>query len=92
MTVLLSVEDKIQPERPRRHDFPKIIAELESRGWTIYKIAARINAQYIQVQRIKEGGRVTYPIDFDLLALHAECSTGNITNVPRRRAKSMQRA
>lgn len=67
---------------PHRHEWQGIIAELEARDWTIYKIATRLGVQYLQVQRLKEGGRAEYAIGAALLELHrTECSTRNITNV-----------
>jgi len=77
----------------QRHDFRQIIADLEAAGWTVHKLARYLKRQHTQIQRIKDGGRVTYPIDFDLIALHAsECSTMNITNVTRSQAPMMQMA
>jgi hypothetical protein len=74
-------------------NWPSIIAEIEAAGWTVYKISVRLNVQYIQVQRAKEGGRVSYELGDGLLKLRDELgSTGNITNVPRTQAFVMRTA
>lgn len=78
--------------------FQDLIAELEAAGWTVNKIAAELRRQgfdyqYIQIQRVKEGGRVVYPLDFLLAQLHtAQCEQSLLTIVPRPSAISMQMA
>lgn len=78
--------------------FQEIITELEAAGWTVNKIAAQLREwgfdyQYIQIQRVKEGGRVVYPLDLLLQNLHkAECASSVLTIVPRNKPIAMQSA
>ena len=70
--------------------FQQMIEDLEACGWTVNKIAVKLNRQYIQIQRIKEGGRVVYPLDFQLAELHSLECTRNLTIVPRSPTISFQ--
>lgn len=71
--------------------FQQMIEELEAAGWTVHKIALRLNRQYIEISRVKRGGRVVYPLDFHLAELHsAECPRSLLTIVPRSPTISLQ--
>lgn len=71
-------------------DFRPIIADLDAKGFGVNKIAMRIGCQFIQIQRIKDGGKfVAYDIGIALIALHNEVC---LTSVPQGSATDMQTA
>lgn len=55
---------------PERQDFTKIIADIEAAGISLYKIAVMMRRQYIQIQRMKDGGRVLHHEGEMLLEIH----------------------
>lgn len=57
---------------PTRHDFRKIIAELEAAGITTYKIALMCRRAYGTVKHWKQTGRVEHYDGEKLLLIHAE--------------------
>lgn len=70
-------------------DFRPIIMDLDAKGFGVNKIAMRIGAQFVQIQRIKEGGRATYDIGVALLNLHQEVCGPTLTIVPQTSALRM---
>lgn len=66
-----------------RHDWMKIIAELEAAGVSVYKIATMLDEQYYTVSRWRDkpGVKIEYFTAKRLLAIHAE-------NVPHETAKN----
>ncbi len=79
--------------------FQQMIAELEVRRCTPHKIAQQINVRHgtsyrwNQIQRIKDGGRVVYPLDFYLAELHTqECGHSLLTIVPSTQAQEIPTA
>jgi len=65
---------------PQRIDWPKVIAELGSKGITPYKLAVMMCRQLIQVQRWIDGSEPRHIEGEMLKAIHAEyCS--DITTV-----------
>lgn len=65
--------------------FQQMLFDLEAVGWTAHKIAQRFTHegfeyQWIQIERVRKGGRLVYPLDYLIADLHAkECSTRNPT-------------
>lgn len=76
-----------------RHDFRKIIAEIEESGVTLYKLALMMHRQYVQIQRIKETGRCQHYEGEMLLEIHREIVPRvSLQIVPRPQAIMMQSA
>lgn len=75
--------------------FEQMIAELEAQGWTVHKITEEVTRRaksygmsvtytWTQLNRVANGGRVAYPLDFLIAELHtAECGGSILTIVPR---------
>lgn len=58
---------------PIKHDWPKIIAEIEYRGITIYKIGLIVGRPYQIVASWKRGVEPKHSFGEKLLALYDEC-------------------
>lgn len=55
-----------------KHDWPRIIADLEAIGKTPYKISLMLGIRVNQLDLIKGGSEPKYSIGVTLLALHDE--------------------
>lgn len=65
-----------------KHDWPKIIKEIEASGITLYKLASMLGKQLVQVQRWRDGSEPRHHEGEMLLRVLADArSTGNITTV-----------
>ena len=59
---------------PIRYDWPRIIAEIEASGTSLYKIGLMMHRQYVQVQRWRDGKKEPRHYEGEmLLAIHADC-------------------
>lgn len=77
--------------------FQQMISDLEAKGWTVHKIATELTRRgfryrWNQIDRVKDGGRVVYPLDYLLAKLHTEEFGDVLTIVPRASAIEMRMA
>ena len=64
-----------------RRDWPKLIAELEAAGITVYKISLIIQRPYFVVKRWKSGAEPRHYEGEALLALHSEYIQNKTSNI-----------
>ena len=57
---------------PERHDWKKVIAEIEAAGITTHKLATMLHRQYNQVARWKNGSEPKHYEGEMLLIIHRE--------------------
>lgn len=79
---------------PRRHDFAKLIAELQAAGVTVHQIAKMTHRQFVQVQRWRSGVEPKHFEGEMLIAIHQEfcCSASLQIEVTKRSNSTTQPA
>lgn len=62
-------------DEPIRHDWPKIIIEIEFSGVSLYKLAQMLDRQVVQVKRWRNGAEPRHSEGEKLLAIHRDVVT-----------------
>lgn len=78
--------------QPVKHDWPRMIAELEASGLTLYKIGLAIGLQWKQIKAVKDGGRIEHYHGELLRTFHAERTNVQSTDVSSSSLTGLQTA